>query len=84
MIKVFTENPVAEKGDCILLWKMALELRTDTSLMLGCDGCARHRAKGVLAPGKAGPARGRANQGGTTAYTVVLDGRSRAAFFLAF
>lgn len=41
MIKVFTENPVAEKGDCILLWKMALELRTDTSLMLGCDGCAR-------------------------------------------
>lgn len=41
MIKVFTENPVAEKGDYILLWKMALELRTDTSLMLGCDGCAR-------------------------------------------
>ena len=71
-----SREPLAgEKGRGVLdgRWSRSRAPTEGVSPSLGCDGSARHRAGGVLAPFKAGSVRGRANQGGTTAASVVLD-----------
>ena len=76
--------PAGEKGRGVLdgRWSRSRAPTEGVSPSLGCDGSARHRAGGVLAPFKAGSVRGRANQGGTTKSHFVLDRLSRA-FFIA-
>ncbi len=63
-----SREPLAgEKGRGVLdgRWSRSRAPTEGVSPSLGCDGSARHRAGGVLAPFKAGSVRGRANQGGT-------------------
>ena len=76
--------PAGEKGRGVLdgRWSRSRAPTEGVSPSLGCDGSARHRAGGVLAPFKAGSVRGRANQGGTTAASVVLDEHQGRLFCL--
>ena len=81
--------PAGEKGRGVLdgRWSRSRAPTEGVSPSLGCDGSARHRAGGVLAPFKAGSVRGRANQGGTTKAMLSslagVSGKGRELFVAA-